>query len=109
MNKENLNILLEHLESIKEEEWSMSIAWGTCGCYMHHARFILGLENSDDVLKDALGLEERRYDRLVMPNVPGEAKFTCKTKTSNEFVSLRRAITVLENLIETGEVDWSIR
>ena len=118
MNKKALKMLLTRLEHIDEDLWDMSKSEGPCGCFIEHTCQVLDIDNSQksfvylrtrsEVCKAALGLRSPAWEELCMPK-QDLAWWACKFPLDPDFVSLDRAIKVLRNFIETGEVDWRIR
>ena len=119
MNKRNLRKLLTRLEHIDEDLWDMGTASGPCGCFIEHTCQALDLLRSpksyaeastrSPACQAALGLSRAAWVALSMPNQGDLAWWACRFHLDPDFVSLDRAIKVLRNLIETGEVDWRIR
>ncbi len=93
-----------------EEEASINIC-GTVGCIAGHCCFIapenLLLSNSlIEVALKFLYVSRNQGNELFMPDNQ-YASYTVGKK-SKRFVTRARAIRVLENLLETGKVDWSV-
>ncbi len=82
---------------------------GAAGCIAGHCYLICDKDGEYSLTRmgeDFLGLSYRQTVRLFMPD---NQYASCKvSKKSKRFVTRQRAIKVLENLLETGEVDWSV-
>ena len=115
MNKENLNILLEHLGSIPKCEWNMGSELEKrplCGCFIDHTLRAFDIDPASDYdanCRDIMGLDPQAFKTLTVPCWLGMARWSCSDPDSPEFISLPRAILVLRKLIEIGYVDWGIR
>ena len=120
MNKKALKMLLTRLEHIDEGLWDMRTSAEPCGCFIEHTCQVLGLHRKAEpeflfsdskalTCRAKLGLSMTVFNKLCVPLYPELAGWACSDPANPDFVSLDRAIKVLRNLIETGEVDWRIR
>ena len=120
MNKKALKMLLKRLEHIDEGLWDMRTSAEPCGCFIEHTCQVLGLHRKADpeflfsspkalTCRAELGLSANIFNELCAPDYPELATWYRRNPANPDFVSLDRAIKVLRNLIETGEVDWRIR
>ena len=120
MKKRNLRKLLTRLEHIDEGLWDMRTSAEPCGCFIEHTCQVLGLHRKAapeflfsspkaQTCRAKLGLSVTVFNKLCAPTYPGLARWAISDPANPDFVSLDRAIKVLRNFIETGEVDWRIR
>ena len=106
MNVENINKLIDRLESIDDSEYDQGVYISHCGsfmCVIGHADFLITKDHPDihpnkSSTQDWLGISydlcKQIYD--YNPFYPDESVNITK----------RIAINMLKNLIETGEVVW---
>lgn len=116
MNKENINKLIEYLKEIEPQSFNMEVfaekTSGACGFKACVAGYAVMLKSPDLFHKcyyereeysfrtEALlflGLTDNQAQQLFIPS-----NYVIATSTVQD------AIAVLENLLETGEVDWNI-
>lgn len=109
MNVEAIKIVRDHIASLPPELFDMGNPCGSACCLGGHTnnvfygddqRPLIGL--SDEAGADtALGLSEDQARRLFYPSMrEGRAK--------PYHAEPHDAVRVLDHLLETGEVDWSI-
>ncbi len=104
---DKMNKYLNKPKLITEEEANIC---GTAGCIAGHCYLISKQKVEYDLTEiggDFLGLSDTQTVRLFVPN-NHYASYKVGKK-SKKFITRARAIKVLENLLETGEVDWSVR
>ena len=105
MYKTRLKKLIEHLEGVPDEQFDMAFFWAKdCGCIAGHASRIFPVSS---VLGRSLGISAIQARDLQTPRFTDAHYQEYPGKYG--YINRLRAIAVLKNLLETEEVEWSIR
>lgn len=122
MNVENLRIVRDTIALLPPERFNMA-TWGglqtniyaqlvdqfqlkhdcgTCGCIGGWAQALLSKKGEPEEFepRDLLGLTSDEAEELFYPRLPNDRLWNS--------VTIPEAVKVLDHLIETGKVDWSI-
>jgi len=122
MNVENIKRVRDHIAGLPAERFNMD-CWavgagqtfpfqlgaeaflsdcGTCGCIggWTNAVFREGVLYSQHAAAKRLGLNEETADALFFPDQAITGSY--------DTITIPEAVAVLDHLIETGEVDWSV-
>ena len=108
MNVENINKLIDHMESIPEIKYDQGVYTRECSspmCVMGHADLLIKKENPtiyygerEVDTKDWLGISNGLFTQIINGNPFYPDEYVNPTK--------QEAINMLKNLIKTGEVVW---
>ena len=123
MNIENINKLIDHLESIPEVEYNQKWYTHGCGtpaCIAGHAAYLSTNKTFRRMNKFLVGTEIRTMNKFLagteigvlakkwldIPLYKSNGMFEAFPIGTDEEITKQDAINMLKNLIETGEVVW---
>ena len=111
MNIENVNKLIDHLESIEDFEYDQETYTHGCGspaCVGGHAAYLARIEGEIDIhlsmeliAQSYLGICNHDRERMFSPDPLNQYKRRIK-----QDVTKQDAINMLKNFSETGKVVW---
>ena len=103
MNETNVKKLIDHLEGTPDSAFNMAFFWAKgCGCISGHAWQLFS-----GTFANNLGIDDDQAEELQCPFQVGAG--WSSRPGQRDYISRSHAIAVLKNLLETNEVDWSIR
>ena len=106
MNVENINKLIDHLESIPEVEYNQKWYMFKCGspaCIAGHA---VRLARGKDYSLEGSHISLIAGKWLGINEVTKKKMFHARNYCKTDAPTTKDAINMLKNLIETGEVVW---
>lgn len=109
MNRENIKRVRDHIAGLPPEQVNMGTflrekSCGTVACIAGWAQQLSGVRDTQRCHFDWLGLTDKHYGLYVPEGWFSDAGLTDEKRRYPK----SRVVAVLDHLLETGEVDWSV-